>query len=47
MDKHTFTSLCSVLRTIGKLNDSRYVEVEELFAFFMHILEHMLSHASC
>ena len=28
MDRHTFTTLCSMLRTIGKLKDSKYVDVE-------------------
>ena len=38
MDRHIFTTLCSMLRTIGKLNDSKYVDVEEMVALFLHIL---------
>ena len=38
MDRHIFTTLCSMLRTIGKLNDSKYVDVEETVALFLHIL---------
>ena len=40
MDRHTFTMLCSMLRTIGKLKDSKYVDVEEMVALFLHILAH-------
>ena len=40
MDRHTFTTLCSMLRTIGKLNDSKYVDVEEVVALFLHICTH-------
>ena len=40
MDRHTFTTLCSMLRTIGKLKDSNYVDVEEMVALFLHILAH-------
>ena len=40
MDRHTFTILCSMLRTIGKLKDSKYVDVEEMVALFLHILAH-------
>ena len=29
MDRHTFTMLCSMLHTIGKLKDSKYVDVED------------------
>ena len=32
MDRHTFTTLCPMLCTIGKLKDSRYVDVEEMIA---------------
>ena len=38
MDSHTFTTLCSMLCTIGKLNDSRYVDVKEIVALFLHIM---------
>ena len=40
MDRHTFITLCSMLRTMGKLKDSRYVDVEEMVALFFHILAH-------
>ena len=30
MDRHTFTTSCSILRTNGKLKDSRYVDVKEI-----------------
>ena len=40
MYRHTFTMLCSMLRTIGKLKDSKYVDVEEMVALFLHILAH-------
>ena len=40
MDRHTFTMLCSMLCTIGKLKDSKYVDVEEMVALFLHILAH-------
>ncbi|KAL6348990.1 hypothetical protein AAG906_033646 [Vitis piasezkii] len=40
MDRHTFTTLCSMLRTIGKLKDSKYIDVEEMVALFLHILAH-------
>ncbi|KAL6336098.1 hypothetical protein AAG906_010375 [Vitis piasezkii] len=39
MDRHTFTMLCSMLRTIGKLKDSKYVDVEEMVALFLHIID--------
>ena len=29
-----------MLRTIGKLNDSKYVDVEEIVTLFLHILAH-------
>ena len=38
MDRHTFTMLCSMLHTIGKLKDSKYVDVEEMVALFLHIM---------
>ena len=37
MDSHTFTTLCFMLCTIGKLNDSRYVDVKEIVTLFLHI----------
>ena len=40
MNRHTFTMLCSMLCTIGKLKDSKYVDVEEMVALFLHILAH-------
>ena len=40
MDRHTFTTLCFMLRTIGKLKDSKYIDVEEMVALFLHILAH-------
>ncbi|KAL6311048.1 hypothetical protein AAG906_011933 [Vitis piasezkii] len=33
MDRHTFTTLCSMLCTLGKLKDSKYVDVEEMVAY--------------
>ena len=35
MDRHTFITLCSMLRTMGKLKDPRYVDVEEMVALFL------------
>ena len=40
MDRYTFTTLCSMLRIIGKLKDSKYVDVEEVVALFLHICTH-------
>ena len=43
MDKHTFTMLCSMLHTTGKLKCSRYVVVEEMVSLFLHIFTHHLN----
>ena len=40
MDRHTFFKLCSMLRTIGRLDDSKYVPLEEQVALFLNILAH-------
>lgn len=40
MDRHTFSILCSMLRTFGRLRDTRNVYVEEMVAMFLHILAH-------
>ncbi|KAJ8434775.1 hypothetical protein Cgig2_017183 [Carnegiea gigantea] len=40
MDRHTFFTLCSMLRTIGRLDDSEYVPLEKQVAFFLNILVH-------
>ncbi|XP_040362735.1 protein ALP1-like isoform X2 [Rosa chinensis] len=40
MDRHTFSILCSMLRTSGKLRDTRNVSVDEMVAMFLHILAH-------
>ena len=40
MDRHTFYKLCSMLRTSGKLKDSRHINVEKMVAMFLHILGH-------
>ena len=34
MDRYTFFALCSMLRTIGKLDDSNYVQLEEQAVLF-------------
>ena len=38
MDRYTFTMLCSMLRIIGKLNDSKYIDEEEMVALLLHIM---------
>lgn len=38
MDRHTFFKLCSMLRTIGRLDDSKCVPSEEQVALFLNIL---------
>uniref|UniRef100_A0A5B7AF72 Putative nuclease HARBI1 isoform X1 n=1 Tax=Davidia involucrata TaxID=16924 RepID=A0A5B7AF72_DAVIN len=40
MNRHTFGILCGLLRTVGRLVDSRYVTVEEQVAMFLHVLAH-------
>jgi len=40
MDRHTFFVLCSVLRTVGKLDDSKHVPSEEQVTLFLNILAH-------
>ena len=40
MDRNTFGILCSLLRSIGRLKDTRHVKVEEKVALFLHILAH-------
>ncbi|KAK9288378.1 hypothetical protein L1049_016832 [Liquidambar formosana] len=40
MNRYTFFKLCNMLRTIGKLKDTRHVTVEEITALFVHILAH-------
>jgi len=40
MDKHTFLVLCSMLRTVGKLDDSKHVPLEEQVTLFLNILAH-------
>ena len=40
MDRHTFTILCELLRTSGRLKVARDVAVEEQVAIFVHILGH-------
>ncbi|KAK9275429.1 hypothetical protein L1049_022694 [Liquidambar formosana] len=36
----TFAKLCDLLRTIGKLKDTKHVTVEEMTTMFLHILAH-------
>jgi len=38
MDRHTFFKLCSMQRTIGRLDDSKYMPLEEQVAFFLVFL---------
>lgn len=40
MDRYTFNKLCSMLRTTGKLKDSKNMSVDEMVAMFLHILAH-------
>lgn len=40
MTRATFAKLCDMLRTIGKLSDTRHYSVEEMIAMFFHILAH-------
>ena len=40
MDRNTFGILCTLVRTIGQLQDSRHIIVEEQVAIFLHILAH-------
>lgn len=40
MDRRTFTTLCAMLRTTGRLKDSRNIDVEEMVAMFLNILAH-------
>ena len=40
MDRHTFFVFCSMLRTVGKLDDSKHVPLEEQVALFLNILAH-------
>ena len=40
MDRQTFFKLCSMLRTIGRLDDSKYVPLEEQVALFLNIFAH-------
>ena len=40
MDRHTFFKLCGMLRAIGRLDDSKYVPLEEQVALFLNILAH-------
>ncbi|XP_019108049.2 protein ALP1-like [Beta vulgaris subsp. vulgaris] len=38
MDRHTFNILCSLVREIGGLRDTKNMVVEEMMAMFLHIL---------
>ena len=40
MDRRTFTILCQLLRTMGGLRSTKYVDVEEMVAIFLHIVAH-------
>uniref|UniRef100_A0A5B7BYA8 DUF8040 domain-containing protein n=1 Tax=Davidia involucrata TaxID=16924 RepID=A0A5B7BYA8_DAVIN len=40
MNRYIFGMLCSLFRTIGMLEDSRHVTVEEQVALFLHVLAH-------
>ncbi|KAK9286158.1 hypothetical protein L1049_014540 [Liquidambar formosana] len=40
MNRYTFFKLCGMLRTIGKLKDTRHVTMEEITTLFVHILAH-------
>lgn len=40
IDKLTFTKLCSILKTVGQLRDTRNMKVDEQVAIFLHILTH-------
>lgn len=40
MDRRCFIVLCSLVRKIGGLKDTRHMSVEETVAMFLHILAH-------
>jgi len=40
MDRRTFTILCQLLRMTGMLRPTKYVDVEEMVAIFLHIVAH-------
>ncbi|KAK9286987.1 hypothetical protein L1049_015395 [Liquidambar formosana] len=40
MDMRTFKLLCSLLRTFGRLTDTKNMSVEEQVGMFLHILAH-------
>ena len=40
MDRYTFNKLCIMLRTTGKLRDTKNMTVHEMTAMFIHILGH-------
>ena len=40
MDRRMFTILCHLLRTTGGLRPTKYVDVEEIVAIFLHIVAH-------
>lgn len=40
MDRYTFSKLCSMIRTSGRLRDTRNVSVYEMVAMFLNILAH-------
>ncbi|XP_061362876.1 protein ALP1-like [Gastrolobium bilobum] len=40
MDRRCFHNLCDLLKTVGMLQPSRHMGIEELVAMFLHILAH-------
>lgn len=40
MNRRTFSKLCIMLRTTGRMKDSRNVSLEEQVAYFLNILAH-------
>ncbi|KAK6925105.1 hypothetical protein RJ641_009431 [Dillenia turbinata] len=40
MDRHTFAILCTLLRSTGRLKDTRKISVEQQAAMFLQILAH-------
>ncbi|PON87612.1 hypothetical protein TorRG33x02_166050, partial [Trema orientale] len=40
MNRQAFTNLCTMLETMGGLKASKYLQVDEQVAMFLHILAH-------